>query len=70
VLKNFGAPLATKFTYKKRSGGKRDVGSRTRPGQTNIFKKKEEIKFLLYNGYNDIINQIKQNNPELANIFI
>jgi len=33
-------------------------------------EKKEEIKFLLYNGYNDIINQIKQNNPELANIFI
>jgi hypothetical protein len=30
--------LATKFTYKKRSGGKRDVGSGTSPAQTNILK--------------------------------
>jgi hypothetical protein len=29
----------TKFTYKKRSGGKRDVGSGTRSAQTNISKK-------------------------------
>jgi hypothetical protein len=36
VLKNFGAPLATKFTYKMRSGGKRDVGSGTRPVQTQL----------------------------------
>jgi hypothetical protein len=32
--------LATKFTYKMRSGGKRDVGSGTRPVQTKLFKKK------------------------------
>jgi hypothetical protein len=37
ILKNFGAPLATKFTYKVRLGGKRDVGSGTRPVQTQLF---------------------------------
>ena len=30
--------------------------------------KKEEIKFAIYNGREEIINQIKENNPEL-NIF-
>jgi hypothetical protein len=33
--------MATKFTYKMRSGGKWDVGSGTRPTQTNLFKKKK-----------------------------
>jgi hypothetical protein len=33
--------LATKFTYKMRSGGKRDVGSGTRPVQTQLLKKNE-----------------------------
>jgi hypothetical protein len=32
--------LATKFTYKMRSGGKRDVGSGTRPVQNKIIIKK------------------------------
>jgi hypothetical protein len=36
--KCFGAPMTTKFTYKKRSGGKRDGGSGNRPEQTNILK--------------------------------
>jgi hypothetical protein len=40
--KCFGAPMTTKFTHKKRSGGKRDGGSATRPEQTNIFKKSSE----------------------------
>jgi hypothetical protein len=30
--------MATKFTYKMRSGGKLDVGSGTRPTQTNLKK--------------------------------
>ena len=32
--------MATKFTYKMRSGGKWDVGSGTRPTQTNLLEKK------------------------------
>jgi hypothetical protein len=39
VLKDIRCSLATKFTYKKRLGGMRDVGSGTRPAQTNIKKK-------------------------------
>jgi hypothetical protein len=37
--------LATKFTYKMRSGGKRDVGSGTRPVQTQYLKKKHPTSF-------------------------
>ncbi len=36
VLKNFSAPLGTKFTYKNEVGRKRDVGSGTRPVQTQL----------------------------------
>jgi hypothetical protein len=32
--------MATKFTYKMRSGGNWDVGLGTRPTQTNLLKKK------------------------------
>ncbi len=36
--------MATKFTYKMRSGGKWDVGSGTRPTQTKLKKKKKKKK--------------------------
>ncbi len=39
VLTCLGVPMTTKFIYKMRSGGKWDVGSGTRPTQTNYKKK-------------------------------
>ena len=38
VLKNFGAPLSTRFTYKNEVGRKRDVGLGTCPVHTNVKK--------------------------------
>ncbi len=40
VLKNFGAPLATKFTYKMRSGGKGMWGRGPALYKHNYLKKK------------------------------
>ena len=36
--------MATKFTYKMRLGGKWDVGSGTRPTQTNKKKNKKKMR--------------------------
>jgi hypothetical protein len=45
VLKDIRCSLATKFTYKNRSGGKRDVESGTCPAQTNIEKRRRKKGF-------------------------
>jgi hypothetical protein len=49
VLKNFGAPLATKFTYKMRSGGKGMWGRGPALYKHNYFKKIVDSNMLSIN---------------------
>ncbi len=60
VLKNFGAPLATKFTYKMRSGGKGMLGRGPALYKHNYYYKIPKKVYIWYDVQEDPDTDLKK----------